>query len=200
MITVMMKMRTALMRTCAVAALLMSLNTTTNAAVKHSKKTHKSKHSATEYVSSKFSEFSSFVQDKYAKMLGVVPEAITNLSLYSFIDKWYGTKYRWGGTTKKGIDCSALMQKMYNAVFNTDIVRTSILQFAMVQPVQEKEKLQEGDLVFFKTRGNFISHVGMYLKNNHFVHSCSSKGVTISSLDNSYWASVYAGAGKMPRG
>lgn len=147
-------------------------------------------------ASEKGNFFANILQKKYASMLNAVPQEITNTSLYSFIDEWYGVKYLWGGTTKDGIDCSALVQKMYEAVFNTSIVRTSMMQYGMVQP-ESKDSLKEGDLVFFNTRGNFISHVGVYLKNNFFVHSCSSKGVTISSLDENYWTKVYAAAGKI---
>lgn len=138
------------------------------------------------------------IQQKYSEMLGVLPQAITNINLYSFIDKWYGTKYLWGGTSENGIDCSAFVQKIYENVFNTLILRTSKLQSVMCGALtRNTDKLKEGDLIFFKTRGNFISHVGIYLQNNHFVHSCSSAGVTISTLDNAYWSKVFAGAGQI---
>jgi hypothetical protein len=143
--------------------------------------------------------FSNMLQNKYAGMLEAVPGDIDNINLYSFIDQWYGTKYLWGGTTKEGVDCSALVQNMYREVFSTDIVRTSITQYGMSMKLPQKDSLSEGDLVFFKTRGNFISHVGVYLKNNFFVHSCSSKGVTISSLDENYWSKVYAAAGRIEK-
>jgi lipoprotein Spr len=139
------------------------------------------------------------LQNKYAEKLEAPVEDIENTDLYSFIDQWYGTKYAWGGTTQNGVDCSALVQNMYREVFKTDIVRTSYLQHDMSTEVPSKDSLQEGDLVFFKTRGNVISHVGVYLKNNFFVHSCSSKGVTISSLDENYWSRVYVTAGRIEK-
>jgi lipoprotein Spr len=64
--------------------------------------------------------------------------------------------------------------------------------------VWNADSLKEGDLVFFKTRGRSISHVGIYLMNNFFVHASSSQGVIISSLNDEYWSRKYAGAGKVP--
>lgn len=143
--------------------------------------------------------FVNVLQQKYAGMMSVIPADITNLNLYSFIDHWFGVKYLWGGTSMKGIDCSAFVQKMYQNVFNTQILRTAFMQFGMCKLFTNQDSLKEGDLVFFKTIGNNISHVGVYLKNDYFVHSCSSKGVTISSLDNNYWAEVYAGSGRIAK-
>lgn len=141
--------------------------------------------------------FSNMLQNKYAGMIQALPEDISNINLYSFIDQWYGTRYLWGGTTKDGVDCSALVQNMYREVFKKDIVRTSIMQYGMSMVLPQKDSLREGDLVFFKTRGNFISHVGVYLKNDYFVHSSSSRGVAISNLDENYWSKVYAAAGRI---
>ena len=143
--------------------------------------------------------FGNMLRKKYAGLVQATPKDISNTKLYSFIDQWYGTPYLWGGTTQAGVDCSALVQNMFRNVFNTDIVRTSITQYGMSQLLPSRDSLNEGDLVFFKTRGNFISHVGVYLKNNLFVHSCSSKGVTISSLDENYWNRVYAAAGRISK-
>src|SRR5687767_6984775 len=53
------------------------------------------------------------LKSRYAEMLNVVPEALCNLSLYNFIDQWYGVRYRLGGNSKKGIDCSAFVQRAY---------------------------------------------------------------------------------------
>jgi cell wall-associated NlpC family hydrolase len=137
------------------------------------------------------------LQVKYASLMGVIPQSISNLSLYSFIDEWYGVRYRLGGIDKSGIDCSAFVQKLYDQVFCTSLVRTAVEQFSFCSMVYRKDKLKEGDLVFFKTKGKRISHVGVYLVNNFFVHASTNQGVTISSLDDRYWHRSYAGAGKI---
>jgi cell wall-associated NlpC family hydrolase len=69
------------------------------------------------------------LQVKYAKYMSVEPAAITNLRLYRFIDEWWGIKYVWGGTTKDGIDCSALMRQLLSDVYHVNVPRTSLQQF-----------------------------------------------------------------------
>lgn len=134
-------------------------------------------------------------------MLQVVPQAITNIALYSFIDEWYGVHYRLGGNDKSGIDCSAFVQRVYESVFCTNLFRTAREQFHMCKMEWDTDSLMEGDLVFFRTtRSKRISHVGIYLANRRFVHASASQGVTISSLDDNYWLHRYAGAGQVPRG
>lgn len=131
---------------------------------------------------------------KYAMMLNVNVELLKNSTLLSFIEDWWGTRYRYGGTTKKGIDCSALMDKLVDDVYGVELPRTAREQYAASQRI-DKEDLQEGDLVFFRTK-SYISHVGLYLENGYFVHASSSRGVMISRLDDSYFAQKYAGAGR----
>jgi len=119
-----------------------------------------------------------------------------NISLYSFIEDWYGTPYRFGGDSRFGIDCSAFTRQLYSDVYNLPIVRTSIEQFTQVEPISTSE-LKEGDLVFFKIHSKRISHVGVYLYDGKFVHASVSQGVVISDLDDAYWTRYYAGGGRM---
>lgn len=137
------------------------------------------------------------LQTKYADILGVIPQAITNVSLYKFIDEWYGVNYRWGGSDKTGIDCSAFVQRLYEDVFGMSLVRTAMEQFHNCQMVWDCSKLKEGDLVFFHIHSRHITHVGIYLMNNFFVHASVSQGVVISSLTDTYWKRYFAGAGKI---
>lgn len=138
------------------------------------------------------------LQIKYADKLGVLPVFITNLSMYKFIEDWYGTRYRLGGSTKAGIDCSAFVQQLFENVYDLSVVRTAFDQFNNCWLETDYDKMREGDLVFFRTRGKNISHVGVYLMNRFFVHASSSHGVTVSSLDEEYWARRFAGAGRIP--
>jgi lipoprotein Spr len=137
-----------------------------------------------------------WIKDKYASMINVMPNQISNVMLYRFIDEWYGVKYRMGGTTKKGVDCSAFVQHLYQYVFGYNILRTACLQFKESKKIA-KDDLKEGDLVFFKIGTSRISHVGVYLRNNFFVHSASSKGVSIANLSNAYWSRYFAGGGRI---
>lgn len=135
-------------------------------------------------------------QFKYAMLMDVEVEALTNTSLYSFIDDWYGTHYRMGGTTKKGIDCSAFSGTLLSTIYSLDVPRTAREQYKICEHIN-KEDLLPGDLVFFNTRGRGVSHVGVYLANNHFVHSSSSEGVKISSLDDAYYSRKFIGGGRV---
>jgi cell wall-associated NlpC family hydrolase len=140
------------------------------------------------------------LQKKYAVFLGVEPAQITNIRLYQFIDNWLNTPYKWGGTTKHGIDCSSLIQQLLYEVYNISIPRTSVDQFftQWIDKFGSTQYLSEGDLVFFRTnQEKIVSHVGLYLGNRMFVNSSSSKGVSIANLDDAYWRKMYVGAGRV---
>lgn len=107
--------------------------------------------------------------------------------------KFIGTPYVWGGTSlSSGVDCSGFTQGIYKE-FDININRTSSMQVLNGRPVSKKE-LKEGDLIFFDTNGENngrISHVGVYAGDGEFIHSNSSKGISISSLDNTYYKRNY---------
>ena len=121
-------------------------------------------------------------KDYLSQIMGVALSATSNMKLFHFVYDWIGTPYRFGGSSRRGIDCSAFTKELYSEVFNLDIRRSSRDIFSTVSPIA-KSDLKEGDLVFFKIHSRRISHVGIYLGNNRFAHA-SSKGVAISSLDN----------------
>jgi len=133
---------------------------------------------------------------KYAQILNVEDSTLTNTKLYAFIDNWYGTKYKYGGLTKKGIDCSGFANVLYNEVYQKILPRSSY-DIVNVIDVVEKEQLKEGDLVFFNIGKNKNSHVGIYLVNHYFVHASTSSGVIISSLDNPYYVKAYSKGGSV---
>jgi lipoprotein Spr len=137
----------------------------------------------------------SSLQFKYAQLMDVEVENISNFALYNFVDEWWGTRYRYGGTTKTGVDCSAFTGALNREVFGINLPRTARDQYAACDKIN-REDLQEGDLVFFNTRGG-VSHVGVYLGNNFFVHSSVHSGVTISSLEDSYYSKKYIGGGRL---
>jgi lipoprotein Spr len=100
-----------------------------------------------------------------------------------------------GGSTKEGIDCSAFVNTLMLSVYAINLPRTSKEQYEAAVKINDDE-LSEGDLVFFNTKGG-ISHVGIYLANNKFVHASTSGGVMISDLNEAYWKARYKGAGRV---
>ncbi len=109
--------------------------------------------------------------------------------LHSEISEWAGTPHELGGTTAKGIDCSAFVQKVYERAFNIQLPRTTREQVGRGALVKRGD-LRPGDLVFFKLPTK-TRHVGIYLKDGDFAHASSSQGVTTSDLDQDYWTNSY---------
>jgi cell wall-associated NlpC family hydrolase len=140
-------------------------------------------------------ELFSLSQFRYAIRLDVPVEIIQNKPLYELIDNWWGTPYRLGGTTQRGIDCSAFVQTLMLGVFAMQLPRTAREQKEAAAWIPMSD-LKEGDLIFFNTRGG-VSHVGVYLHNNKFVHASTSGGVMISDLNETYWSRKLLGAGRV---
>ncbi|MGJ0636127.1 bifunctional murein DD-endopeptidase/murein LD-carboxypeptidase [Xenorhabdus bovienii] len=110
---------------------------------------------------------------------------------------WKGVAYRLGGNTKRGIDCSAFVQRTFHDQFDIDLPRSTSEQQKIGQTVS-RSKLRAGDLVLFKT-GIYMRHVGIYIGNNQFVHASTSNGVIVSRLTDTYWTKRYYGARRVLR-
>ena len=135
------------------------------------------------------------MQFKYAILLDEPVEALSNLKLFAFIDDWYGAPYRFGGSSKDGVDCSAFSGSLMTTVFGVGLPRMAKDQFKVCGHVKRND-LEEGDLVFFHTTRKGISHVGVYLGNNKFVHASLNYGVTISDLMDPYYSRAFRGGGR----
>ncbi|WP_458527107.1 NlpC/P60 family protein [Onishia taeanensis] len=104
-------------------------------------------------------------------------------------ERWLGTPYRLGGESRRGIDCSALIQSIFRDRFDTELPRTTSQQVHEGRRV-ERGALKPGDLVFFRPPGTY-RHAGIYVGDGFFLHASSSQGVSLSRLDNSYWRRYY---------
>ena len=132
---------------------------------------------------------------KYAVLMDVEVEHINNRKLIEYIHQWWGVPYRIGGAAMSGIDCSAFMQVLALEAYGLKLPRTSREQANQCMEISKTE-LREGDFVFFNT-GRGISHVGLYLSNNKFVHASTSVGVVISDLNELYWNRRFIKAGRI---
>ncbi len=110
--------------------------------------------------------------------------------MYKFIE-YMNTPYLWGGTSKRGIDCSAFVQTVYYQALGIELPRTSLEQSSIGDPV-DKADLKFGDLVFFDTmhKGR-VTHVGMYLGNGYFAQSGSRTGVAVASLEDEFYTRTF---------
>lgn len=136
------------------------------------------------------SESSEFVvsSEDYAKK---VSEPMGQ-ALISEAQRWLGTKYRYGGESKKGVDCSGLVMKIYGSVCGVKLPRTTREQVRYCTKVA-RNKIKPGDLVFFASSKSEdkVSHVGLYIGDGRMIHASSSRGVVISDFDTGYWAKRY---------
>jgi cell wall-associated NlpC family hydrolase len=140
----------------------------------------------------------SALQFKYAILEDAKVEDLDNPKLLDFMEEWYGTHYHYGGTTKDGIDCSAFANSLMLTVYGVSgLPRTAREQYAATMRIR-RDDLQEGDLVFFHTLGKHraVTHVGVYLRNNKFIHA-SISGVMISDMNDGYYDKHYIGAGRV---
>lgn len=100
-----------------------------------------------------------------------------------------GVKYKYGGTDKRGFDCSGFTQKVYSNAFQINLPRTTDEMSELGNKIS-KQKLLPGDLVFFRPSRKY-KHVGIYVGDDLFIHSSTSKGVIKSKLENPYWDKKY---------
>ena len=121
-----------------------------------------------------------------------------NEELYAEIGEWLGVKYRYGGNSKDGTDCSGLVSQLYLKVYDKKLQRNSARMFEKDCKDIKIKQLQEGDLVFFSSssRKNRINHVGLYLTDGRFVHA-GSKGVVVDSLSAPYYDKHYVASGRV---
>lgn len=120
-------------------------------------------------------------------------EAATPTELIQVASQYKGIPYRYGGTTTAGFDCSGYTSYVFKQL-GISLPRTSGGQYGIGTAVS-KSDLQVGDLVFFNTSGKGVSHVGIYIGDNNFIHSSTSKGVSVASIyDPYYWGKRYIGA------
>jgi cell wall-associated NlpC family hydrolase len=112
-------------------------------------------------------------------------------NLFTDVKQYLGIRYRFGGQTPSGFDCSGFVKFMFSRSLDMELPRSSTEMSAIGTKVQRSE-LKPGDLVFFRNAKNRINHVGIFVGNNIFVHSSLSRGITRDNLNESYFNSRFA--------
>lgn len=136
---------------------------------------------------------------EYSKKLGIRLDGRENKGLIRAAANWLGAPYKWGGCLKSGVDCSCLVKLIYKEAYGISLNRNSVTIVQNdISPVT-KTQLKEGDIISFKmNEDNRISHIGIYLKNNKFIHVSRQKGVMISDLGKRYYRLRFFSAGRSP--
>lgn len=135
-----------------------------------------------------------------SRIYGVRLTPNDNIYLYNEGAKWLGTPHRMGGSTRKGVDCSGFVAIVYREVYGKRLARSSADMLKHNCKKVSRSKLREGDLVFFHTGGSkkkTPNHVGIYLKNGRFIHTSTSRGVTVSSLSEPYYTRSWLTGGRV---
>jgi cell wall-associated NlpC family hydrolase len=123
----------------------------------------------------------------------VVPAGIERDKLLLEAVAYLGVPYVYGGTSRTGMDCSGFTSRVYRDGARIELPRSTTGQYQSGIAV-EADSLLFGDLVFFNTTGRSPSHVGIYLEDGLFAHASVSYGVTISSLQSTYYRNRFVGA------
>lgn len=135
---------------------------------------------------------------EFKQKLQLTEADIKRNKLYSFSEQWYGAPYKYGGCEIKGVDCSCFVNVLYRQVYGQTLPRSAADMFKNCETL-DLQKMEQGDLVFFKIGGTAITHVGVLLKGNSFIHASTSKGVIISSLEEAYYKKYFYCAGKVKK-
>lgn len=138
------------------------------------------------------------VSDEWAR-LDIKLGRHDNKKLYKELKKWLGTPYVYAAhTCGEGTDCSGMVMEVYQEVYGIKVHRNSAKMLEEnCQPI-DLDDLKEGDLVFFITSSDgHVSHVGIYLKDNKFVHASSSRGVAVDDLRQNYYATHFHTAARV---
>lgn len=121
--------------------------------------------------------------------------------LLRVVERYLGIPYRWGGTSREGMDCSAFVRAVFRETYGIELPRTSRQMYSVGRAVQQLSELQAGDLVFFRdaSLSRSISHVGIYIGEGRFAHSSAADGSAIGQLSARYFEQRYAGARRLQR-
>jgi len=138
--------------------------------------------------------------DDLSQLYGIRITNEDNVTLYTEAAQWLGVPHMYGGADKKGVDCSGFVAILYQKVYDRKLSRSSADMLKHDCRKISRSKLREGDLVFFRTesgRKKLPNHAGIYLKNDKFIHTSTSRGVMVSSLNEPYYLRTWISGGRV---
>lgn len=154
-------------------------------------------HSIISDINAQPKEYRDSLYHRFFSVQGIEIDSTDNDSLFRFIYDKFGTPYKYGDTSRFGMDCSAFVDLVYLKVYNKILPRNSAKIYQLNCLPLPKDSLQQGDLVFFNIKTTGISHLGIYLKDDIFIHSSSTYGVRFSRLKESYYLKYFYAAGRV---
>lgn len=145
-----------------------------------------------------FSDYVSFLQDTTKTESNKIYTITDSTKLDAFIKDWLGVKYKLGGKTKRGIDCSQFSKRLYRDVYGKELGNNCLQQWNQTKRIL-KGDLKVGDIIFFRSRQSPSGwHCGVYVGNDNFVHAANKdEGVKISSLSEPKYKKGYKGSGRL---
>ncbi len=132
-----------------------------------------------------------------SELLGIDIFSNDDIPLFMEAASWIGTPYLHAGYEKSGTDCSGLSYAIFKKLYGKTLDRRSDGQFLYNCYQIPRNELRAGDLVFFNINKGRISHVGIYLKDNKFIHASSYRGVVVNDLDENYYKRYFYAAGRV---
>lgn len=120
-----------------------------------------------------------------------------DLQLLNELYSWMGVRYKYAGNDKNGTDCSGLICNIYDKIYHKKLDRTSNGQFVNNCKRISSSQLRQGDLVFFTINNKTINHVGLYIKQNKFIHASTHQGVIVSDMEEPYYRKYFYCAGRV---
>ena len=141
---------------------------------------------------------SSGFYNRFSQKFGYSLQGSEEKKFIEAVGAWLGVPYKYGGCGKNGTDCSCFVSSFFKDVYGISLPRKSE-DMKLQTKIVEKNNLKLGDLVFFKINEEKVSHVGIYISKDYFVHATTSKGVMINNLNENYYIKYYLSAGRIER-
>jgi len=156
--------------------------------------------SETDLYLEELSEHEIYIREKYSKVFNVLPQDITNVDFYSFINEWLYTPYSEVGFSEKGLNMPLFVSRLYQASFNRQLPKSpkAIFNSEEIELFSGRNYLEEGDIIFLRySKDNPVSDVAVYLRNDLILASTPKRGLAIFDFNTDYFQNRFLAAGRL---